>query len=45
MLLVKEEIMKRISKVLLMVMSLFLIVGGGNMMNTPTKKVEEFLSK
>ena len=45
MLLVKEEIMKRISKVLLMVMALFLIVGCGNMMNTPTKKVEEFLSK
>ena len=37
--------MKRISKVLLMVMALFLIVGCGNMMNTPTKKVEEFLSK
>ena len=37
--------MKKISKILLMVISLSLIVGCGNMMNTPTKKVEEFLSK
>lgn len=28
-----------------MVTVLFLVVGCGNMMNTPTKKVEEFLSK
>jgi len=37
--------MKKISKVLLVAISLFLVVGCGNMMNTPTKKVEEFLSK
>lgn len=37
--------MKQIKKVLLMVIVLFLVVGCGNMMNTPTKKVEEFLSK
>lgn len=37
--------MKQIKKVLLMASLLFLVVGCGNMMNTPTKKVEEFLSK
>ena len=37
--------MKQIKKVLLMVSVLFLVVGCGNMMNTPTKKVEEFLIK
>ena len=37
--------MKKISKVLLVATALFLVVGCGNMMNTPTKKVEEFLSK
>lgn len=37
--------MKNISKILLAFISLFLMVGCGNMMNTPTKKVEEFLSK
>lgn len=37
--------MKKISKVLLVAIALFLVVGCGNMMNTPTKKVEEFLSK
>lgn len=37
--------MKQIKKVILMVAVLFLVVGCGNMMNTPTKKVEEFLSK
>ena len=37
--------MKKFSRIILMVFSLFLIVGCGDMMNTPTKKVEEFLSK
>lgn len=37
--------MKQIKKVIVMVTVLFLVVGCGNMMNTPTKKVEEFLSK
>lgn len=37
--------MKKIKKILLMTFILFLIVGCGNMMNTPTKKVEQFLSK
>lgn len=37
--------MKKINKVLLVVISLLLVVGCGNMMSTPTKKVEEFLSK
>lgn len=37
--------MKQIRKIILMVTVLFLVVGCGNMMNTPTKKVEEFLSK
>ena len=37
--------MNKLSKILLIVISLFLVVGCGNMMNTPTKKVEEFLSK
>ena len=37
--------MKNIKKLLLGITVLFLIVGCGNMMNTPTKKVEEFLSK
>ena len=37
--------MKNINKILLIIISIFFIVGCGNMMNTPTKKVEEFLSK
>jgi len=37
--------MKRLKKLFVLVMVLFLAVGCGNMMNTPTKKVEEFLSK
>lgn len=37
--------MKHFKKVLLIASVLFLVVGCGNMMNTPTKKVEEFLSK
>ncbi len=37
--------MKRLNKIILTISALFLIVGCGNMMNTPTKKVEEFLSK
>lgn len=37
--------MKQVKKILLMVSVLFLVVGCGNMMNTPTKKVEQFLSK
>lgn len=37
--------MKHIKKILLVVVILFLVVGCGNMMNTPTKKVEDFLSK
>ena len=37
--------MKQVKKILLVVIVLFLVVGCGNMMNTPTKKVEEFLSK
>lgn len=37
--------MKNIKKVLLLTLVLFLVVGCGNMMNTPTKKVEQFLSK
>ena len=37
--------MKNIKKVLLVISLLFLTVGCGNMMNTPTKKVEEFLNK
>ncbi len=32
-------------KIIIGMLSLFLLVGCGNMMNTPTKKVEEFLSK
>lgn len=37
--------MKHLRKVLLVIVALFLVVGCGNMMNTPTKKVEEFLGK
>ena len=37
--------MKYIKKIFLVIIALFLVVGCGNMMNTPTKKVEEFLSK
>lgn len=37
--------MKKIYRVLFLIIILFLIVGCGNMMNTPTKKVEDFLSK
>lgn len=37
--------MKKINKIILLVTILFLVVGCGNMMNTPTKKVEDFLSK
>lgn len=37
--------MKKLSKVLFVCAILFLVVGCGNMMNTPTKKVEDFLSK
>ena len=36
--------MKKLSKVLLVITSIFLLVGCGNMMTSPTKKVEEFLS-
>ena len=32
-------------KIIVGVLTLFFLVGCGNMMNTPTKKVEEFLSK
>ena len=37
--------MKEISKVLLVLSFIFLLVGCGDMTNTPTKKVEQFLSK
>ena len=37
--------MKNIKRVVFLSLILFLIAGCGNMMNTPTKKVEEFLSK
>ena len=37
--------MKKLSKAILVITSIFVLVGCGNMMNTPTKKVEEFLSK
>lgn len=37
--------MKKLRKVLLVIIALVIITGCGNMMNTPTKKVEEFLSK
>ena len=37
--------MKKIKRVLLAISFLFLLVGCGNMMDTPTKKVEMFLSK
>lgn len=37
--------MRKFLKVGFMVTILFLVVGCGNMMNTPTKKVEEFLGK
>jgi len=41
----KGGIMKNIKHIIFLSLILFLIVGCGNMMNTPTKKVEEFLSK
>ncbi len=37
--------MKPLKKGLLVAIVLFLVVGCGNMMNTPTQRVEEFLSK
>lgn len=37
--------MKRINKIIYLVAILFLVVGCSGMMNTPTKKVEDFLSK
>ena len=37
--------MKRLSKVLLSLFFILVLVGCGNMSNTPTKKVEEFLGK
>ncbi len=37
--------MKKLSKFLLVIIFVAIITGCGNMMNTPTKKVEEFLSK
>lgn len=37
--------MKKLNKVILVVTILFLVVGCSGMMNTPTKKVEDFLSK
>ena len=37
--------MKQLKKILLIIVILLLVVGCGNMMNTPTKKVEQFLSK
>ena len=37
--------MKRLSKVLLSLFFVLVLVGCGNMTNTPTKKVEEFLGK
>ena len=37
--------MKKYNKFLVIVCALFVLVGCGNMMNTPTKKVEAFLSK
>ncbi len=37
--------MKKFQKIFLSIAFIFLLVGCGNMMNTPTKKVEEFLSK
>lgn len=37
--------MKNLNKLVLVITILFLVVGCGNMMNTPTKKVEDFLSK
>ena len=37
--------MKNIKRIVFLSLILFLIAGCGNMMNTPTKKVEEFLSK
>ena len=37
--------MKKISKLLVVIGLLFLVVGCGSIMNTPTKEVEEFLNK
>lgn len=37
--------MKNLKKLFIGVIVLFLVIGCGNMMNTPTKKVEDFLSK
>ena len=37
--------MKKIYKALLVIVSIFIVVGCGDMENTPTKKVEAFLSK
>ena len=37
--------MKKINKIIFAVSILFLVVGCSMMMNTPTKKVEDFLSK
>ena len=36
--------MKNIKKFIFLILAIFILVGCGNMMNTPTKKVEEFLS-
>jgi len=41
----KEEKMKKTHRIIVLVAILFLIVGCSGMMNTPTKKVEDFLSK
>ena len=41
----KGGIMKKFTKLLFVSLILFLVVGCGDMMNTPTKKVETFLSK
>lgn len=37
--------MRQVKRLFMIIAVLFLVVGCGNMMNTPTKKVEEFLSK
>lgn len=37
--------MKKLNRIILVVATLFLVVGCSMMMNTPTKKVENFLSK
>ncbi len=42
---IEEEKMKKLKNVLLVSTMILFLAGCGNMMNTPTKKVEEFLGK